>query len=229
MAELLDLLARSRLFGGLDVEAQRGVGRQMRLRSYPAGQTIFARSDPAGDLYLMADGRVRLSITSAEGRELSFNYVGEGDIFGEIAALDGSPRTTDASCITPVSAYLLSRASVVALLQSSPAFAKAAVDLLCARLREVDLQFESVALHRIEARLARYVLSRVQNQPNGNARGRPVVALGMSQTELAMLLGASRPKVNAAVMMLEECGAITRDGDSYTCDCQQLEQVAELT
>jgi CRP-like cAMP-binding protein len=91
------------------------------------------------------------------------------------------------------------------------------------------LQLEGVALHRIEVRLARYFLSLVSQQHGAAAPPqKSKVVLGISQGELALLLGASRPKVNAALMLLEDSGAITREGDRFVCDCDELNQVAEL-
>jgi CRP/FNR family cyclic AMP-dependent transcriptional regulator len=74
----------------------------MREASFQAGQAIFARGDSGTDIYLVTEGRVRLSVLSAEGRELSFSYAGPGDLFGEIAALDGGGRTADATPLGPV-------------------------------------------------------------------------------------------------------------------------------
>jgi CRP-like cAMP-binding protein len=123
----------------------------------------------------------------------------------------------------------LSRAALNRLLESSPVLARAAIMLLCGRIRNADLQLEGVALHRIEVRLARYFLSLVSRQ-HGAVTGsqKPKVVLGISQGELALLIGASRPKVNAALMLLEDSGAVSREGDSFVCDCDELNQVAEL-
>ena len=74
----------------------------MRDARYRAGQSIFERGDPGNVMYLVLEGRVRLSVSTAEGRELSFTHAVAGDIFGEIAALDRSPRSANASALTDV-------------------------------------------------------------------------------------------------------------------------------
>src|SRR5690606_24678667 len=114
------------------------------------------------------------------------------------------------------------------LLETSPQFAKAAIDLLCQRLREGDQQLEVIALHRIEVRLARYLISAVRQQHGATPPANPAIALGISQGELALVLGASRPKVNAALMMLEDCGAITRQADRYICNVAELASIGEV-
>jgi CRP-like cAMP-binding protein len=229
MTDVAQLLAKTTLFGLLAEDARQRVAQQMRPVAYDAGQAIFARGDPGTEVYLVLKGRVRLSVLSLEGRELSFTHAGPGDVFGEIATLDGGARTADATAVTAVEAMTLSRAALNRLFDTSPEVARAAIMLLCGRIRDADLQLEGVALHRIEVRLARYFLSLVSQQHGtGTSPAKPKVVLGISQGELALLLGASRPKVNAALMLLEDSGAITREGDRFVCDCDELNQVAEL-
>ncbi len=228
MTDTKEMLAKTSLFGGLSPETLVSVAQQLRPVSFSNGQQIFSRGDAGTELYLVLSGRVRLSIISLEGRELAFTHAQPGDIFGEIATLDGGARTADATAVSAVKALLMSRAQVASLLEASPQFAKAAIDLLCKRLRDGDQQLEVIALHRIEVRLARYLLSAVRQQ-YGDAPGeKPKIKLGISQGELALVLGASRPKVNAALMMLEDTGAITRAGDSYECDLGELAIVGEV-
>ncbi|HXF52678.1 MAG TPA: Crp/Fnr family transcriptional regulator [Hyphomicrobiaceae bacterium] len=229
MTDVAQLLAKTKLFGLLGEQDRDRIAQQMRPVSFTAGQAIFARGDPGTEVYLVLKGRVRLSVLSLEGRELSFTHAGPGDVFGEIATLDGGARTADATAVTAVEAMTLSRAALNRFLEISPELARAAILLLCGRIRDADLQLEGVALHRIEVRLARYFLSLVSQQHGQPTAGsKPKVVLGMSQGELALLLGASRPKVNAALMLLEDSGAITREGDRFICDCDELNQVAEF-
>ncbi len=159
---------------------------------------------------------------------MAFTHAGPGEIFGEIATLDGGARTADATTVSAVKALSLSRPQINTLLETSPRFARAAIDILCQRLRDGDLQLEVIALHRIEVRLARYLLSAVRQQHGANPPENPSIALGISQGELALVLGASRPKVNAALMMLEDTGAITRQGDRYACNLKELATIGEV-
>ena len=228
MSDVIELLGKTSLFGKLPPETQQKVAQQMRSVAFASGQQIFSRGDPGTELYLLLEGRVRLSIISLEGRELAFTHAAPGDIFGEIATLDGGARTADATAVSPVKALSLSKPQINTLLETSSQFARAAIDLLCQRLREGDLQLEVIALHRIEVRLARYLLSAVRQQHGAAPPKKPSIALGISQGELALVLGASRPKVNAALMLLEESGAITRDGDRYACSVAELTAIGEV-
>jgi CRP-like cAMP-binding protein len=171
----------------------------MREATYGSSQLIFGRGDPAEEMHLVVEGRVRLSVLSVEGRVLSFGHASRGDIFGEIATLDGQARTADATALTQVTTMMLSRASLRRLMEAKPLLAHAAVAFLCRRLRATSEQVEAIALHTIEVRLARFLLAALALRGPGEAGMQPIVLdLGMSQTELGLLLGASRSKVNEA-------------------------------
>jgi len=173
-------------------------------------------------------GRVRLSVLTLDGRELSFAHAEPGSIFGEIAMLDGLARTADATAVGRTEAMTLTHGDLERLLAEAPQLAMSIVKFLCRRLREADLQLEGVALHRIEVRLARYIAARAGQSAVVSEDGRIEVDLGISQGELAMLLGASRPKVNAAMKFLETEELIERRGNSLTCDLEEIRAFAEL-
>lgn len=218
------LLGRTRLFGGVDAATLRVVAAAMRESRYDAGQLIFSRGDPGNAIHVVAEGRVRISVLTPEGRELSFAHALAGDVFGEIAVIDRATRSADATALTPVVVWSLSSAATDRLLDAHPPLARAFMQLLCARLRDVSDHLEHVALLPIEARVARFLLDRLPTA--SEAGGRPRMSLGMSQTELALLLGASRPKVNTALAAFEAAGAIRRRGKELECDRGLLEGFA---
>jgi CRP-like cAMP-binding protein len=221
------LIAGTDLFKGLAPTDQDQVAAHMRPTTFAANQLIFSRGDAGRDIYLVAQGRVRLSILSGDGRELSLIHAAAGDLFGEIAALDGGPRSADATALTAVSAFVLPQGALRSLLDGNPRIAAAAIRFLCARVRATNEKLEAIALHPIEVRLARFLLAaiKLQNVPVQN--GKATFGLAMSQGELALLVGASRPKVNIALNMLEDLGAITRSGTRIVCHLDALEAQAE--
>jgi len=225
--DIPSLLGRTKLFGPLDEAGLREVAREMRPVSFGAGQAIFARGDPGRDIYLVTNGRVRLSILTAEGRELSFAHAERGAIFGEIAMLDGGARSADATAVAAVAALSLAKPAFVRLMASRPVLADAAMRFLCQRIREADQQLEAIALYPIEARLARFFLAAARQKSQDKKAARVTVDLGMSQGELALLIGASRPKVNAALALLEPGGAIARARSSDESDIEELQRSAD--
>ena len=227
-ALVIALLGRTDLFRSLS-EADRGaVAAQMREATYEAGQLIFGRGDAGEGLYLVVEGRVRLSVLSAEGRVLSFGHAGRGDIFGEIAALDGQARTADATALARAATMMLARPSLKQLMEAKPQLAEAAVALLCRRLRATSEQIEAIALHSTQVRLARFLLAAIAMKGQGEANVGPVVLnLGMSQTELGLLLGASRSKVNEALATLEKLGAVHHAAGHIECNLRALQDIAQ--
>jgi len=90
-ADPADLLARTPLFGGLDEPSRKAVATEMREAAYEPGQVIFSRGDAGSDLHVVTKGRVRLSVLTSDGRELSFAHAEAPSIFGELAVFDGRP------------------------------------------------------------------------------------------------------------------------------------------
>jgi CRP-like cAMP-binding protein len=222
------LLGRTDLFGSLSEADRRAVAAQMHEATYESGQLIFSRGDPGEEMHLVVEGRVRLSVLSVEGRVLSFNHASRGDIFGEIAALDGQVRTADATALTQVATMTLARTSLKRLMEAKPQLAHAAVAFVCRRLRATSEQIEAIALHSIEVRLARFLLAAIALRGQSEAGTQPVALdLGMSQTELGLLLGASRSKVNEALATLERLGAVHRSEGRIECKVRELQGVAQ--
>jgi CRP/FNR family transcriptional regulator, cyclic AMP receptor protein len=226
--EVADLLTKVSLFGSLDAGGRAAVAEALRETNFDAGQVIFARGDAGAELYIVAKGRVRLSVLTADGKELSFAHAEAPAVFGELAVFDGRPRSADATAVGKVQALILSKAAFGRLMASTPAIADAAIKFLSGRLRDADEQLEAIALHPIEGRLARFFLTAArQKDPSGKSE-HVTMTLPISQSELALLVGASRPKVNAALALLEAEGAITRKGQDVICNVDSLSALAGM-
>lgn len=225
---LPDLLSRTGLFQDQPAEVLAAVVAAMQEMRHAAGAHIFSRGDPGDSLFLILSGRVRISILTPDGRELSFSHAVEGDIVGEIAVLDGSARSANATALSDVVALRLSARDFNRLIDQHRSLARAAIRLLCRRLRELSDHLEDIALLPLPTRLARFFLNRLDGLQDAAPAGKAVrLSLGMSQGELALLLGASRPKVNAALMTLAQAGAVVRDGDAFACDARRLADLAQ--
>lgn len=223
-----DLLTKSPLFAGLDEPSRRAVASELREAAYEPGQVIFTRGQPGSELHIVTKGRVRLSVLTSDGRELSFAHVEAPSIFGELAVFDGRPRSADATAVNKVETLMLSKAAFARLLSSRPTVGEASVKFLAGRLRDADEQLEAIALHPIEARLARFFLATARQKDPAAKAPRISLPLPISQSELALLVGASRPKVNAALGTLEAEGAIERRGQQVICDVAALSSIAGL-
>jgi CRP-like cAMP-binding protein len=213
------------LFAKLDDAGIMACVRDFGEHRYAAGAQIFARGDAGDQLFLVGEGRVRLSVMNEDGRELSVRHATEGALLGEIAVMDGGPRTADAYAITPTRLHAMARARLHAHAAAFPALAQGMIALLCQRLRDTTAQLEGIALHPIEVRLARFLLVALDGRTAPPGKRVPL-DMGFSQSELAQLLGASRPKVNVALGELERSGAVKRTSDRLFCDPDLLRHVA---
>jgi CRP/FNR family transcriptional regulator, cyclic AMP receptor protein len=222
---VVELVAKTQLFRHLTAADQEICAGKFREMRFDKGQIIFARGDPGTHLYVVAEGQVRLAIGTVDGRELSFQVATTGDLIGEIAVLDGGSRSAEATALTAVVAYVLERNAFRDLWSAHPAISNAVITFLCWRLRDASDRLEGVALYPMEVRLARFLLVALGDREMPPGRRVPL-ELGFSQSELAMLLGASRPKINAALGVLETAGAIGRTSDRLFCDRAKLSQIA---
>jgi CRP-like cAMP-binding protein len=224
--QVAELLSRAPLFQNLSAQELAACAPHFRKVEFGKNELLFGRGDPGDKVYLIADGRVRLAITTEEGRELSFRHAIEGDLIGEVAALDGETRTADATALTPVTAFVLDRKAFDKIRTEHQSISEAVIRFLCRRLRDTSDQLETIALYPLEVRVARLLLVALggRTAPPGK---RVPLELGFSQSELAFLLGASRPKINAALGALEDAGAVGRTQDRLFCDPDKLAAIAQ--
>jgi CRP/FNR family transcriptional regulator, cyclic AMP receptor protein len=221
---LLALLAKAAFFELLAAADRARLLQQMQTMNFANGTLIFGRGDVGNALYVLLSGRVRLSIVSGDGRELSFLHAAEGAMFGEIAAFDGGTRTADATALSATRTLVLSRQALQAEMAAHSAIADAALRFLCGRLRATNDRLEAIALHSVEVRLARFLLASAKAESAkapvkpGQKTSHVILPLDLSQTDIGLMIGASRPKVNGAFSLLEADGTITRQNKALLCD-----------
>src|SRR6516164_10351205 len=136
-------------------------------------------------------GRVVIRAPSSEGKEVILKIISEGEIFGEIALLDGKERTADATAMTDCELLVVARRSFLSLLER-PVMTRELLNVLCERLRRTSEQVEDVLFLDLEARIAKILLRFAE--AGGPAQPGAHVVLGMSQREFGNLVGASREK-----------------------------------
>jgi len=226
-----DLLASvddlNAVFSGVDAQEAQAVLAAFKPARYGPGETLFTQGEPGSFLLIVEEGRVKLSILSEEGRELTVRHATRGHVLGEIAALDGGSRTASAVAVGPVLARRLDRTQLRQLMARFPSFAERMVVWLCNRLRATTAQLEAIALHALEVRIARFLLFALQGRRAEGGRRVPL-DLGFSQGELALFVGGSRSKVNGVLSALEKAGAIKRTQDRIFCDPDHLARIAQV-
>ncbi len=199
------------LFRDLPTEARDQLAGRATFRSYRPRQTIFAMGAEGNSLMALLVGKVRISLASPEGKEITLATLKPGEVFGEIALLDGRERTANAVAVTECRLAELSRPDVLQTLDRHPTAWHGIVRILCDRLRLTDLQIGEVALLPLAVRLSRTLLRMSEVEL---VAGRSVSRVHLSQREIGNLVGASRESINKVFHDWQTRGLIQIDGDA---------------
>lgn len=151
------------------------------------GHDLFQQGDPGDALYFILSGRLEVSVLSADGRELTLNAMGTGEVLGEIALLDHGPRTATVSALESSRLMRVSRADLIEAVRENPELGIEMMALAGARLRWISSQLEERAFDPLRLRLARRLLYLARNAKDHELR--------LSQDALASHVGATRVAV----------------------------------
>lgn len=183
----------------------------MSRRTVARGKAIFEKGESGTALMAVVAGAVRISVPSVDGRDVVLNIIREGEIFGEIALLDGGPRTADATAATDCELLVIERRDFLPFLRSAPDVAVKLIEILCARLRRTSEQVEDLTFLGRSGRLAKVLL-----RLGSDVQGESPRNLKMTQRELSQIIGMSRESTNKQLRIWEkrklirlERGAVT--------------------
>ncbi|MEM9261958.1 MAG: Crp/Fnr family transcriptional regulator [Pseudomonadota bacterium] len=208
---LTDILRASDAFGGLEDDALAAVVARGRRRAARKGEVLFSTGDPGDALYAILSGRVLLSRVTSEGQEVVLAGMERGEVFGDLALIDGAARSADATVAEAGDLFVLDRRALVDLIDNEPGFALALLSMLARRLRETNRLVESVSFLELGPRLARLLVILAQRAEE-NAKGDLVLASKYTQGELAKRIASSRESVSKQIAQW------TRDGLVYMDD-----------
>src|SRR3954451_9133462 len=220
----LEILRRHPIFSDLEPAAFDQLCRYARLSSLKRGAAIFSKGDPGNSLYAVISGSVKMSTSSAEGRNAILNLIGPGEVFGEIALLDGLERTTDAIANSDCELFIIDRREFIPFLHSQPALAMKFIQLLCARLRRTSEHVEQIILQDLPGRLASALL-RLTEKPKQPRAERPIV---ITQQEISEMVGMSRESINKQLRAWEHRNWVRLEhGAIVVRDVEALQALAE--
>jgi CRP-like cAMP-binding protein len=213
--EATEALMRVPLFAGMSEEGRKHLSSVLRARRYARGEAIFLGGDEGTALCLIAEGRIRVQLTGADGREIVVNVFGPGEIFGEMALLDGEPQSATAIAQEPSRVYWLQRDDFQAFLDAHPRAATTMLASLSRRLRHTTRVVQGATFREVPARLARALLDLAAEH------GRPAddgirIAARVTQTDLASKVGASRETIIRALHGFERRGWIRWQASGIT-------------
>ena len=210
------------LFGQLGADAISRLASYAHSKSAAAGTTIFERGDPGNSLFAVCSGTVKISNRSTEGKDAVFNLIKAGEIFGEIALLDGHPRTADALAVTDCDLMVIDRRDFVPMVTQSPEIALKLIEILCARLRHTSEQVEDLMFLDLPSRLAKTLLSLAASPKAAQDR-----KISITQREIGQIIGMSRESTNKQLRIWEEKKWVRLNrGGVAVLDPDSLEEIA---
>jgi CRP-like cAMP-binding protein len=179
-------LGKSRLFQRLSAETRARLASGGRLVALEPKARLFAKGDRGDALYVVLEGEVEVRLSSEGGRDVRIAAMGAGSVIGEMAALDGGPRSADVDATRRTRLLRIPRDTVVAALEAEPQALIELVAEMSRRLRDADAALEDAALLDLGGKLARMLLREAGDG----------ALVSLTQVEMARRIGASREKVN---------------------------------
>ncbi len=210
MSPAPELLARVPLFADLNASELEDLSTYLRRRRYGRGEAVFREGDSGESLFVIEEGLVKIAISSPEGNEVILDLLEASTFFGELALLDGQPRSADAVAIEPSVLLSLGRTDFLRYLAAKPGAAATMLATMSHRLRRTTNQLRNVAFLDVPARLAQVLL-----KLSGAGDGSEVPAsepFRLTQSQIASLVGTTRESVNKWLGFYERHGLIRREG-----------------
>jgi CRP-like cAMP-binding protein len=184
----------------------------IKRRSVPKGATIFEKGDAGVGLIGVVSGSVKISVTSTDGRDIVLNIIRPGEVFGEIALLDGRARTANAAAMSDCELIVIERREFIPFLRSEPDVTLKLMEILCSRLRKTSEQVQDMTFLNLSTRLAKTLLSLTANAGSS----KPAARVAITQREISQIVGRSRESTNKQLRAWARRGWIRLERGSVT-------------
>jgi CRP/FNR family transcriptional regulator/CRP/FNR family cyclic AMP-dependent transcriptional regulator len=210
--EALDSLRAIPLFAQVSDEDLASIASLLIERRLPKNKTVVEEGTPGDYMYVIREGRVKVTKLSGDGREKILEMLEAGAFFGEMSLLDSAPRSASVKALTDVRVLALSRKDFLNVLRRSPDLALAVITELTSRLRQQDEQASSLSFQRVKER-TQGLLVRLARDDVG-VPGR-LATPALTHQQIADMIGTSRETVTRAVKGLKQEGWLTQEGKRY--------------
>lgn len=222
----IKLMQQAVLFAGLAEGALAELAATAHYLRLETDQTLFLKGDPGHQLFIVARGVIRISSTSDDGKETTLNLMHSGQMFGEVAVLDGQDRTANAIAHEPSELLVIERRELMAFLDRNPEAMRRMLVAVCARLRWISEALEDAHFLDFPRRLAKRILLLAKLFGHPHSEGGIRIAVQLSQQDLAELLVVTRESVNRQLRQWESDGLMTlRGGYLVVTDIARLETI----
>jgi CRP-like cAMP-binding protein len=224
-------LASIPLFAELSAEQLATIAGLTQVRSYAGRVVVVNQGEPARALFGIVRGRLKVASSGPDGRDTVLGIMAEGEVFGEVALLDGGLRSATCTAIEPCELLVLERDQFMALLEQSPGIAVKLLHVLAGRLRRLSQRSEDAAFLDVPSRLARSLLDLASRfgesvrPPSKEIR----ISLKLSQQELGDLVGATRESVNKHLSEWTRLGFVRlQAGRMVIADVENVRRLARV-
>ncbi len=218
-----DSMASTPFFAGLpDPSVEKAIA-NMVTRRHPPNRVILLENDWGGSVYFILDGWAKIRTYNLDGKEVTLNILGKGEIFGEMAALEEVPRSTDVITLTPTTIGSIPAQDFTELIHTEPLAGVHLAQLMAKRLRQVNRRLR-LRESDSTSRVADTLLFLAEGQGKLKQRGTEIPNL--PHREISSLSGLARETVTRVLTKLEKKGLIMRDHDTlFICDLPALEKM----
>ncbi len=206
--EDVSFLARVPLFASLKPDHLAELAAKLKTRSYRRGEVIFHQDDPGSDLHIVKSGQVKIASASPEGEEIIMALLTAGDSFGEIALLDGMPRSAGAVAMEATQTLTLNREDFLGILTANADMVRAILASVAAGWRKTSHLLEDAMFLDLPARLAKRLLELAEKRGVKTASGIEI-DLQLTQQDLAAAVGVSRVAMNRQLGLFQDGGLIS--------------------
>ena len=219
------LLSNASIFAGMDQRQVDTLASLAVRKTFKTRDVVLRKGDPAQQIYIIAKGRLKTITAGGEGRQAALSIMGPGEVFGEVAALDGQPRSATITALEPCELLIIQRNDFFYFLERNPKAAIKLLEVLAGRLRRLSERVEDSTFLEIPGRLAKQLL-RLGRQYGTTSPQGTRIELKLSQQELGDLVGATRESVNKQLRAWEGEGLIEKnDGRLVLKDVLALEDI----
>lgn len=220
-SEKLELLARVELFSDFTAKQLEALSAVARKKSLERREELFHKGDHGGEVYVVANGKLKVLTTSADGDDVVFSILGPGEVFGEVALLGAIPRTATVTAIEDCRLLAIDRREFMSFLRAHPEVSIKLLSVLATRLKRVSELVEDTLFLNLPLRLAKKLLSLSRAYGEGVADGIRI-DLKLSQEEWGDLVGTTRESINKQMRKWSDAG-IVRIDDGYVVILNPIE------
>ena len=208
-------LKHIRLFDGVSPSEMQEMEKITRMEEVKKRQPLYLPGDPSSNVYLLKKGRVKIANTAPNGKEVTFDILEPGEVFGELDVLEDAPRSTSAETLDDAVICVIPRKDFDQYLAMHPTVMFKLTKLIGLRLKKIQSRVEDLVFRDVPARLAHLLLE--LSKSDGVAENHGIrLKVKLTHQEMANLIGCSRETVSASMGQFRDDGLIEMDGRTIT-------------